>query len=280
MRLLSAGLLGSLLLVVITQAQEASSAPTEFAVLRTERVTTPDGEITHLDCSIVGSGDSAQLSCESQTSGSASDDSTAAGVGAGAIAKLAARLHVYHVALVVGSNHVGYVVSCEGGHIFTRCQPLSTGQVLKGSVHGDKLTVTVDSKPRNYTVETSAYIGPLTTKSPKNDSTASPPVEQPSTEPTVKLAVEKSGKTESGPSGQGDQSESPTNTAKVMFLSDPEGADIYIDGTFAGNTPSQIQLGAGSHTVRIEAKGQEPWSRTVTLTAGDKVTLHASLGAQ
>ena len=268
---LFAALLGSLLLVVITQAQDVSSAPTEFVVLRTDRmdVPVPDGETTttHLNCSVVGSGDAAQISCESQTSGTQTSGS---GPYSAAVRGLAARLHVYHLALVVGSNHVGYVVSCESGHLLTRCQPLSTGQVLKGSVHGDKLTVSVDSKPRNYTVETSAYIGPLTAR----------PVEQPSAGPTVKLAVEKSGKSESGPGGAPDHPDTPTNTAKVMFSSEPSGADIYVDGIFMGNTPSQIQLGAGSHTVRIEAKGQEPWSRTVTLTAGGKVTLHAVLSAQ
>ncbi len=59
-----------------------------------------------------------------------------------------------------------------------------------------------------------------------------------------------------------------------MFSSEPTGADIYVDAIFMGNTPSQILLAAGSHSVRIEAKGQKPWSRPVTLTAGGKVTLH------
>jgi hypothetical protein len=75
--------LGSLLLVVVTraQAQEVSSAPTEFVVLRTDRVTVPAGKTTHLSCSVVGSGDAAQISCESQTSGDEPDESTAAGAG-------------------------------------------------------------------------------------------------------------------------------------------------------------------------------------------------------
>jgi hypothetical protein len=285
MRRLFAVLLGSLLLVVITQAQQVSSAPTEFIVLRTERVDVPVGETTHLNCSVVASGDAAQISCQSQTSGCESETSgsgpcgsSPCRLGTGLGRGLGTRVSVYHVALVVGSNHVGYVVYCGGGGLIRRgCQPLSTGQVLKGSVHGDKLSVSVDSKPRNYIVETSAYIGPLTRNPIPNESTASPAPEEPSTEPSVKLAVEKSGKSGSSPGGQTDQPDSPANTARVMFASEPSGADIYVDGNFMGSTPSQIQLAAGSHEVRIEARDQKPWRREVTLTAGGKVTIQAVL---
>ena len=269
---------------------QPETAPTEFTVLRTDRVDVPVGETTHLNCSVVGSGDAAQISCESQTSGCESQTSESGPygsspcrLGAGLGRGLGTRPSVYHVALLVGSNQVGYLVSCSGGGIIRRgCQPLFTGQVLKGSVHGDRLSVSVDSKTRNYTVETSAYIGPLTTRSPKSDSTASPPVEQPSAEPTVKLAVERSGNPASTPagqthSGQTDHPDSSAITAMVLFSSEPTGADIYVDGTFMGNTPSQIQLAAGTRTIRIEAEGRKPWSREVSLTTGGKITDHAVL---
>ncbi len=290
MRLLSAGLLGSLLLVVITQAQEVSSAPTEFVVLRTDRVDVPVGETTHLNCSVVGSGDAAQINCESQTSGCESETSESGPygsspcrLGAGLGRGLGTRPSVYHVALVVGSNHVGYVVSCAGGGLLRRgCQPLFTGQVLKGSVHGDKLSVSVGSKTRNYIVETSAYIGPLTRgSSPAESAATTPPSTAPAVpEPSVKLAVHTETSGGSSGAGQPGQPSSPVTTAKVMISSEPTGADIYVDGNFMGNAPSLIDLPPGSHAVRVEVKGQEPWSRTVSLTAGSKVTLQAVLDAE
>lgn len=73
---------------------------------------------------------------------------------------------------------------------------------------------------------------------------------------------------------------SSANTAKVMVSSEPSGADVYVDGNFMGNTPSQIQLAAGSHNVRIEAKDHTPWSRVIALTADSKVTIQAVLGAE
>lgn len=173
MRRLFVAILGCLL-AFNGQAQQVFPAAAEFIVLRTDRVAVPTGESTHLNCLVQGLGDAAQISCETHTAG-------------GGLA-----LIVYHVALVVGSNQVGYVVSCGGGLVWRiRCKPLSTGQVLRGSVEGDKLSLVVGNKARTYRIETSAHIGPLTRKRGSDDATASPtPGEL--AEPSVKLAVEKS----------------------------------------------------------------------------------------
>jgi hypothetical protein len=249
------------LLAFSAQAQQVSSAQAEFAVLRTDRVVVSTGESTRLNCSVVGMGDAAQINCESQS-------------GSGIPL-------VYHVALVVGSNHVGYVVSCGGGLVRRiGCQPLSAGQVLKGSIEGDKLHVPVGSKIKTYRIETSAYIGPLGKGSPdESTTTATPPSAAPTApEPSVKLAVHT--ETAGGSSSdvvKPDQPSPPANTAKVMVSSEPTGGDIYVDGNFMGNAPSLIGLPAGSHTVRVEAKGHTPWSRTVSVTAGSKITLQAVL---
>jgi hypothetical protein len=253
------------LLALSGQAQQVLTAQAEFAVLRTERVVVSTGESTRLNCSVVGTGDAAQINCESHTSGS--------GVPL-----------VYHVALVVSSDKVGYIISCGGGLVWRiGCHPLSAGQLLKGTVEGGKLHVSAGSKTKTYRIETSAYIGPLT-KGPHDESNAAstapsgPPTVM---DPSVKLAVhtETTGGSSSD-TGQPDQSTSTVNTAKVMISSEPTGGDIYVDGNFVGNTPSLIELPAGSHTVRVEARGQKPWSRAVSLTSGSKVTLQAVLGAK
>jgi hypothetical protein len=250
-------------LALSAQAQQGAPAQAEFAVLRTDRVTVTTGDSTRLNCSVVGMGDAAQINCESQS-------------GSGIPL-------VYHLALVVGSNHVGYVVSCGGGLVRRiGCQPLSAGQVLKGSIEGDKLHIPVGSKTKTYRIETSAYIGPLGKGSPDEPTTAATPpgASAIAREPSVKLAVHK--ETAGGSSSnvaQPDQPSSPASTAKVMVSSEPTGGDIYVDGNFMGNTPSLIELPAGSHTIRVEAKGEKPWSRTVTLTAGSKVTIQAVLSA-
>ena len=68
--------------------------------------------------------------------------------------------------------------------------------------------------------------------------------------------------------------EPPRNTNVTLSIrSTPEAADIEVDGSFVGNTPSAIDLATGEHTVIISKKGFEPWKRTIKLAGGDiKVT--------
>lgn len=50
--------------------------------------------------------------------------------------------------------------------------------------------------------------------------------------------------------------------------SNPTGADIEIDGSFAGNTPSTINVESGEHNVKISKKGFQPWERKLKITGG------------
>jgi len=64
--------------------------------------------------------------------------------------------------------------------------------------------------------------------------------------------------------------EPPKNTDVTLSIrSTPEAADIEIDGSFVGNTPSAIDLAIGEHTIIISKKGFEPWKRTIRLSSGD-----------
>jgi len=66
-------------------------------------------------------------------------------------------------------------------------------------------------------------------------------------------------------------------SASVTIKSTPDGADILLDGKFAGNTPSTIRIKAGDHTVRIELKGFSAWERSLTISADAQMTLNANL---
>jgi hypothetical protein len=71
--------------------------------------------------------------------------------------------------------------------------------------------------------------------------------------------------------------EPPKNTNVTLSIrSTPEAADIEVDGSFVGNTPSAIDLPTGEHTVIISKKGFEPWKRTIRLASGD-VKVNAEL---
>jgi hypothetical protein len=56
--------------------------------------------------------------------------------------------------------------------------------------------------------------------------------------------------------------------ARVHIASSPSGGEIYVDGKFYGNTPSEIVLYTGEHVVRVVLSGKE-WTRTVQITPGE-----------
>jgi hypothetical protein len=63
----------------------------------------------------------------------------------------------------------------------------------------------------------------------------------------------------------------------VSIKSDPEGADITINGNFVGSTPSAVFLKSGEHTIVINKEGHKQWERFVRLEPGSSITLNATL---
>ena len=57
----------------------------------------------------------------------------------------------------------------------------------------------------------------------------------------------------------------------------PDGADIEVDGNFVGNTPSDIQVADGAHTVSVKKTGFKDWERKLKVSSGSSVHLNAEL---
>lgn len=70
---------------------------------------------------------------------------------------------------------------------------------------------------------------------------------------------------------------SASGLGSVSFRSEPDGADILVDGKFLGTTPSNAQLTPGDHSVTIEKAHYSKWKRTMTVAAGSSVNVNASL---
>ena len=56
---------------------------------------------------------------------------------------------------------------------------------------------------------------------------------------------------------------------KLLIESVPDKADIEVDGSFRGNTPSAVELPTGDHTVVVTKVGYKPYMRTIKLAGGD-----------
>lgn len=67
--------------------------------------------------------------------------------------------------------------------------------------------------------------------------------------------------------------------AKVVaqVTSEPEGAEIYVDGNFVGSTPSKISLSVGEHTIKVTRKGFIDWERKLNIEAESAPSFNALL---
>ncbi len=63
----------------------------------------------------------------------------------------------------------------------------------------------------------------------------------------------------------------------MQLSSDPAGAEITIDGNYAGNTPSLIKLKPGTYSIRMTLRGYAPWVRSIETAAGESRNFAATL---
>ena len=66
-------------------------------------------------------------------------------------------------------------------------------------------------------------------------------------------------------------------SAKLQMESDPTGAEVQVDGSFVGDTPSDVQVTEGEHTITVKKTGFQDWERKMKVSAGSNVHLKAEL---
>ena len=64
--------------------------------------------------------------------------------------------------------------------------------------------------------------------------------------------------------------------AELQITSIPDGADIEIDGSFVGNTPSTMGVAAGQHDISVKKTGFKTWERKIAVSSG-QVNVNAVL---
>jgi hypothetical protein len=79
--------------------------------------------------------------------------------------------------------------------------------------------------------------------------------------------------------GAGSEASTASAQPAVTIDSTPAGADIEIDGAFVGNTPSTVNVAAGSHDIVVKKKGFTDWTKKLSVTGGN-VHIAAELEAE
>jgi len=67
------------------------------------------------------------------------------------------------------------------------------------------------------------------------------------------------------------------SAASVTVKSNPDSADISVDGKYVGTTLSVLKLSPGDHTITIEKAGFKQWQRVISLAANATVNVEATM---
>ena len=62
----------------------------------------------------------------------------------------------------------------------------------------------------------------------------------------------------------------PVPVATLEFWSSPAGADVYVDGTLVGRTPSSFTISPGEHTITMRKPNYGSWQRQMQITEGKR----------
>jgi len=65
--------------------------------------------------------------------------------------------------------------------------------------------------------------------------------------------------------------------ASVNLTTNPDGADIYVDNQFYGNSPAVLKLKPGKHAIQVKTAGYKEWSREISTDSGADLHLTAML---
>jgi hypothetical protein len=63
----------------------------------------------------------------------------------------------------------------------------------------------------------------------------------------------------------------------VKISSEPDGADVFLDGSFVSSTPAVLRLQAGTYKVAVKLSGYADWEREIKILPGGEVNLNARL---
>jgi serine protease Do len=63
----------------------------------------------------------------------------------------------------------------------------------------------------------------------------------------------------------------------ISLASMPDGADVFVDGKFVGNTPETLKLSVGPHVIKLKSDGRRDWERSIEILKDSQLNLKAQL---
>jgi hypothetical protein len=144
--------------------------------------------------------------------------------------------------------------------------------ILKALEDATGASVAVLEKDREYVADHPAVKPVNETKPP-----AAKPVNEPDKPPATKPASEPK---KSPATATNNGTSKPTKTGTLSINSSPKIASLTVDGVSMGNTPSSLKLSPGPHSIAVSLGGYKDWVTSVTIEAGNTVSVKAELEKQ
>jgi hypothetical protein len=172
-----------------------------------------------------------------------------------------------------GGGHVGAMTAAivATSLIFFPAAPLFL------FVHGKDITIPKGTELTAYTngdikLDPAKFGGVQGAPTAPTTPTAALPTAEPS-----KLADVDPGKSTNQPPNDFPKAVEHEAKPQLTITSQPNGAEIEINGEFIGNTPTTVVVKDGKMIVKVKKSGFQPWERTLTMNPGDKRTLNAEM---
>jgi hypothetical protein len=153
-----------------------------------------------------------------------------------------------------------YRIACTTDSRWSKCSPLPVGQMFDARREKHGMTIVFRNAKGK---EIKQFYRVIAAES--HPQAASPVLSSPVAAPVPPAASAQALR------GEG------SSEVKCNFSSTPPGADITIDDSYVGNTPSEISLITGRHVVQIAMLGFEAWKRELTVASGSVVNVTATL---
>ena len=85
-----------------------------------------------------------------------------------------------------------------------------------------------------------------------------------------------------GQAGAWDTASAPKaiKTGLVTVKAEDDSYEIFVDGTFVGNTPAKVKLAEGAHVVEVRKSGFRDYRKQIKITEGSELSLRAVLEKQ
>ena len=185
---------------------------------------------------------------------------------------------VTNLLLVREGDRAPFWVSCNVDTKWSRCAPLAKGESFNARQEKRGLSISFVDDNGKTRQQLYAYVGDGAERKDaaegKSEAAAATGMDANQIQPSQ-------GQAGAAPAREGartsDSEVKHDDAVKCSFVSTPPGAEITVDGKYAGSTPSTLSLSVGTHAVGVSLRGFGEWARELTVSSGSELTVNAVL---